>query len=548
MPSEETTVNLDIHTTRRRLAAMHRDFRNAGLNPVEAISELSRRIASWEGGALDYQSELLPASLSPGDLLALVYQEFLVSEARNGLGQYLTPLPVAEMIAQICSDVGRGRTVVDPFCGSGLLLDTLARRRQGLRLVGVEISEPVARLAEALAGLAGSGMTLVQDDAFAAWQAGRLPDADIVVANPPFGAVASCLDRNHPMIPQALRSMRQIPAELLGLEVCVSVLRPGGVVGIVVPQSVLTNSTWSAYRADVFRRLRLFAVVSLPEATFAPFRGVARACVLFGRKEATPLPQTVPIWRSAGVGYDDSGRPYGKSDLTDIAMARRRDDPVARMGVAEDGGVRMPPPSTGHSATQCHVLGDIAEVFTGKNPDRSLYSDEGPWLLKVGDLSGSMVSWRDRERSHVPIWWFEKNRRYHVRPGDVCLTAAAHRPRYIGLKVDLLDEVPDAGAMPSGEVMVIRLRAGAPFAPEQLLFYLRSEAGYGQIQDIVRGSTGHLYPRDMEGILIPPLEGNPEAETVRTLFASAAAAYRQYRRLEMEAAGVGVKAPTFLKE
>ena len=76
--------------------------------------------------------------------------------------------------------------------------------------------------------------------------------------------------------------MRRVPAELAGLEASLQSLRPGEVLAIVLPHSFLTNSGWNAYRASVMKRLELEAITTLPEATFAPFKGVARACVLIG--------------------------------------------------------------------------------------------------------------------------------------------------------------------------------------------------------------------------------------------------------------------------
>ena len=150
-----------------------------------------------------------------------------------------------------------------------------------------------------------------------------------------------------------------------------------------------------------------------------------------------------------------------------------------------------------------HRLGDIADVFTGKALSRSRFTAEGPRMLKVGDLSGSMISWRDRPNCRVSVAWFEKNRHFSLQVGDICLTAAAHRPRYIGLKVDLVDVVPAEGAIPSAEVLVIRLRPGSPVAPEVLLHYLRGSAGYEAVQSLVRGSTAHLYPKDVAELLVP---------------------------------------------
>ena len=143
-----------------------------------------------------------------------------------------------------------------------------------------------------------------------------------------------------------------------------------------------------------------------------------------------------------------------------------------------------------------------------------------------------MISWRLRERSSVPVDWFEKNRKYALQVDDVCLTAAGHRPKYIGLKVDLVDDLPEGGAIASAEVMVVRLHPDAPIQPTELLLFLRSEFGYSQIQDAVRGSTGHLYPKDALKIRVPKALASVALESVRELHSESVASYRRHRLLE----------------
>jgi len=154
--------------------------------------------------------------------------------------------------------------------------------------------------------------------------------------------------------------------------------------------------------------------------------------------------------------------------------------------------------------------------------------------LKVGDLAGSFVEWRERPKCHVREDFFGKNGLLHLRVGDICLTGSAHRPSYIGLKVDLIDELPPSGAMPSGEVIAVRLNQEAPLRPEALLFYLRSTEGYHQVQDLVRGSTGHLYPRDLVKMEVPVPDESGQKELAR-MFWEAAAAFRSYLEHESQA-------------
>ncbi len=481
-----------------------------------------------DGELVEYLDDDLWTSES--DLLAALFQEFVASEARNGLGQYLTPLPVANLIATVVARDATGATVLDPFCGVGLLLDRVGSVAPGALLRGVEINDPIADLATTMASITHHAFEIVRGDAFQMHLDGAMDKADVVVANPPFGAVASMVSRDDERIPEPLRALGTIPAELLGLEVCVDALKPNGVLAIVLPQSVLTNRSWAAYRGHLATRLALFATVSLPEETFSPFRGVANSCVLFGRRVDRTGPTASFHWVSRSVGYDSNGRATGlDSDLSAIAMAiLEGGDSHGTLVISQDGTAEV----DRYRKALGPRLDEVAGVIRGKNPPASAYTRTGAWLLKVGDLSGSVLPWRQRAKNRVSPAWFAKQSAIALRPGDICMTAAAHRPKYIGLKVDLVDEVPTEGACPSGEVIVVRLKDDAAIEPEQLLFYFRSAEGYEAIQDIVRGSTGHLYPRDLASMRLPALERNDATSKAIKYYKEAVDAYRDYRRLE----------------
>lgn len=518
---------IDPHKLKRQLRAIHNDLRSQGLNPMQAISQVVTDVV--ENGSPTF------SGVAPSDLLSSIYQEFLVAEARNGFGQYLTPLPVADFVAGLVKNASRNASILDPFSGSGLLLERVAQVAKVKRLTGIEINGLVADVARNLSRLAPSPIDVIESDAFQSYIKGELPKADVVVANPPFGAMVTDIENAKQHIPEALTDLGQIPAELFGLEVCVAALKPGGTLAIVLPQSILTNRRWAAFRAHILSQLQLHATISLPGETFSPFRGVATACVLFGRKAGVSPAQTIKHWTSKSVGYTDTGRVSPiENDLPAIAEAIASDQPSQKHLCTTELGDA--------SFTRAEVEGQVetplaqfADVFIGKNPPASAYGTSGAWLLKVGDLAGSMVSWRTRKKNRVSTEWFAKYERLHLQPGDICLTAAGHKARYIGLKVDLLDYVPPEGAIASGEVMVIRLHQSSSIQPEQLLFYLRSATGYEKIQDLVRGSTGHLYAADLGTIQIPQLHETEYASQLVKLYKSAAQAYREYRDFEIEA-------------
>lgn len=519
---------VDLHSARRHLKRIHDDLRNQGLNPLEALSQLSSRLEELgdDPGVAGAESDVV-------DLVSTVYQEILEPGARNGLGQYLTPISVADLMAEVVCELGRPGDVLDPFCGVGLLLDRVGLLAPDARLLGIEINESVGQMARALSELSANSIEVQHADTFAAYIDGNLPVADVVVTNPPFGSTVTGARLDSQALPEALRSLGKLPAELLGLEVSIQALREGGVLAIVLPQSILTNRRWDAYRAEVLTRLEVIAAVSLPAETFGPFKGVASACVLIGRRRDGIAQNDFPMYSCKSVGYTSTGRPNGESELPEIAKRILTTEEADRMVVVDPTG-RASILSEHTVRTGGIRLGDIAEIFPGKNPPKEAYNQKGPWLLKVGDLSGSVVSWRPRSKNRVDGEWFEKYPKVHLQIGDICMTSAAHTPKYIGLKVDLIDQIPDDGALPSGEVMVIRLKPDCGIMPEEILFFFRGERGYGLIQEIIRGSTGHLYAADLTDLRIPELEGVFPAEAVDA-YRKAVVHYRKYRQHEMEA-------------
>ena len=85
------------------------------------------------------------------------------------------------------------------------------------------------------------------------------------------------------------------------------------------------------------------------------------------------------------------------------------------------------------------------------------------------------------------------------------MTAAAHHPRYIGAKVDLVDRLPegfDPRCVPVAEVLILRVRPGE-IDPLVLLLWLRSDEGRTAIQSCVTGQTAHLSARDVTEVVVP---------------------------------------------
>jgi type I restriction enzyme M protein len=71
------------------------------------------------------------------------------------------------------------------------------------------------------------------------------------------------------------------PTEILFLERCLQLLRPGGRMGIVLPDGNLNNPSLSWLRRWAEAKARLLAVVSLPEETFRSAAATVKASLVF---------------------------------------------------------------------------------------------------------------------------------------------------------------------------------------------------------------------------------------------------------------------------
>lgn len=74
------------------------------------------------------------------------------------------------------------------------------------------------------------------------------------------------------------------PTEIIFVERCLNLLKPGGRMGIILPDGNLNNSSLSWLRRWVEGRAKLMAIVSLSEETFRSSNATVKATILFLRK------------------------------------------------------------------------------------------------------------------------------------------------------------------------------------------------------------------------------------------------------------------------
>ena len=135
-----------------------------------------------------------------------------------------------------------------------------------------------------------------------------------------------------------------MPPEILFIERCLQWLRPGGRMGIVVPDGILGNPDNEPIRAWILEHARVLASVDLPVEAFLPQVGVQASLLFLGKREEREVSAMAdpdyPIFMAIAeqVGHDRRG-----------AMVYRRDpdgfevyeDEEIELEVRRDGELRV---------------------------------------------------------------------------------------------------------------------------------------------------------------------------------------------------------------
>ena len=102
---------------------------------------------------------------------------------------------------------------------------------------------------------------------------------DMIFTNPPFGSKVE-VDTEI----STRYELNSTAPEVLFIEACYNFLKPGGKMGIVLPDGILGNPNTESVRLWILRHFRLLASIDLPVETFLPQVGV-QASLLFLQKK-----------------------------------------------------------------------------------------------------------------------------------------------------------------------------------------------------------------------------------------------------------------------
>lgn len=386
------------------------------------------------------------------DPIGDAFEVFVGSESRGRSGQFFTPRAVTDLLVQAVAPKP-DETVIDPACGAGGFLTSTARfyLKQGLEpkrlanivsktFFGIDKDEYLTKLARVHVALLSGGHPHISCADSIAMQSRRtafhseLPEEgfDVLLMNPPFGAriVAARPEvlrtfelakkwrrdpRTQEWAPSA-ELQSQVPPQVLFVERSLSLLKEGGRLGVVLPESMLSNKSYRHVMGYFMARAEIEAVVGMPEALFKTSgKGGThtKTCLVVATKRTagTRRKRSIFMAEAKWCGHDSRARAIPHNDLPKIAanldLSRKK-----KLGQGSPLGFLVPSESItdhvlcpryydpqldaeleGLQATHdLHVFGDLVKsgvlsVSTGDELGKLAYGTGDIPFIRTSDIS-----------------------------------------------------------------------------------------------------------------------------------------------------------------
>jgi type I restriction enzyme M protein len=282
----------------------------------------------------------LSFSSAPAHILGEAFQALMGSRLRGDKGQFFTPRNLVKAIIAI-NDPPINAKIVDPACGTaGFLVETSAfqskktgyEKIKNKNLIGIDKDRDLCRLAEAsLEITAHNKYAVININSLDFDSLTKLPEesspigADFVFTNPPFGANIKVTEDfilrqfvlGHKWLELKTGWQQQLSVrdsqdpQILFLELCIKLLKPGGQLSIVLPEGVFGNSGLGYVWDYVRTQGQIIALIDCPRTTFQPSTDTKTNVLIFKKHigEKKPKPKKTTLMAVAlTCGHDRRGR------------------------------------------------------------------------------------------------------------------------------------------------------------------------------------------------------------------------------------------------
>ena len=446
--------------------------------------------------------------------LDAVFQAVVSRTARGEKGQFFTPRPIVQdVLARL--DPRPGEQIADPACGSGGFLSGARQRQPSCSVWGFDNDARALSVAHVLLAMSGGGtvrhLDSLQLGALEAAMGPGFAGFDVILTNPPFAGDVG------PRPDYQLAQGHRVERDVLFLERCIRLLRPGGRFGIIVPDKQVSADRLGFVRRWLLENAEITGVVGLPRDAFMPYTS-QRACVLIGHKRASarvPGPDEIVTFFAPGE--------------------RARGSPSARIGgpaertiaQLESPWVLSPERYGAAKATPGVRLGELVEVRTEVHRPERLPAGRPILVLDTSHAQEGFVTARHALISGEAVG----SPKQVLGPGDVVISRLRSYLRQVGFVDPSLFTHADGGNVVLGSAEFVTLRTRGAFPAAALVPLLLSP----DVQALLAASQeGGHHPRFRAALiesLVVPQAVIADAPRIAATVARAAALRRQADQL-----------------
>jgi len=301
------------------------------------------------------------------DVIADAFEVFIGHALKGGQGQFFTPRNVVKMMVDIL-DPDDEDLIIDPACGSGgFLVEALRHVWRKLdaegekyhwnksnlqeekmevalnKIRGIDKDYFLSKVAKAYMAIIGDGKSgIFCEDSLENpknWKDKTRLKIDlgkfsVLLTNPPFGSKIPVRGeeklkqfdigykwkfdkKTNTWIKTQKLKEREEP-QVLFIARCLSLLKDGGRMAMVLPSGILGNERETYLRNYITEKGHLFAIVELPFETFSPNVTINTSVLFIQKGKKTKAPD-IFISINEYCGHDKKGRPNGKDDIQEVA-------------------------------------------------------------------------------------------------------------------------------------------------------------------------------------------------------------------------------------
>ncbi len=286
------------------------------------------------------------------DVIADAFETFIGYALKGPQGQFFTPRNVVKLMTEIL-DQSPEETIIDPACGSGgfiveslrhiwnilniqskeynwneLALNEEKQKVAMTKIHGIEKDSFLSKVAKAYMAILGDGKGgIFCEDSLekpenwnrTAEQAIKLNSFDCLLANPPFGKdikvvgidklsqykLAKKWSIKNGQYKISTKQNTEMPPQILFVERCLELLRDGGRLGLIIPETYF-HAPRTSYVMNFMAQHNIYCLVDLPHNTFRPHNN-AKCIAVFIEKNVKQQ-EKILMCVAEEVGHDHQGK------------------------------------------------------------------------------------------------------------------------------------------------------------------------------------------------------------------------------------------------